>query len=400
MTDPDQLRNLRDRTGVYWHDARLMVFDADAANQANAENFADLTLPDRFVDQIRGRRSPVVSWKQVRSLWLGQMRVLSSEAELRALADRMAEVLRSRVDQHVDLTWLAHEVMFRSLVPTVLNGLSTADATWIARDAIAKLKRLDAGPDGQSRRQKRQAVVAQLQTGRVVRREIRRRARGKRHTDLTQPIVDQLLPLLGPDRALEAVTTVLTAIAGPPGAAASCLMFELVKRPTWTDALTSEFTSPAELFRTGTRCAPTAHQFVKEVLRMWSAPLLMTRSTRVPLTVHTARLAVGQHYLVSPYLVNHDSRRWTDPDTFDPCRWESGGRAPGGHYYVPFGWAPTACIGAGLGTIQLVLLAYLLCTEFRIELRTPADARVALGAVPRPMDFDGWLRTRPRGCAP
>ncbi|MEU4805848.1 cytochrome P450 [Actinosynnema sp. NPDC023587] len=402
--DPDLLANLRapnaEHDGVFWHgDRRLMVFDADAASRANAENFADLTLPDRFVDRIRGRRSPVVSWRQVRSLWLARMRVLSGEDQLRALADRMAGVLAGRRDQHVDFGWLSHEVVFRSLVPAVLDGLSTSDQAWLARDAIAKLTRLDAGPGGQTRRQRWQAVVAQVHTGRVVRKEIRRRARGGRtRDDLTQPIVDRLLPSLGPDRAVEAVTTVLTAIAGPPGAVAGCLMYELAKRPEWAATLTEEFAagSAERLYRTGTRSAPIAHQFVKEVLRMWSAPLLMTRSARVPLTVRAHRLAVGRHYLVSPYLVNHDERHWSDPDTFDPHRWSAGAarRPPGGHYYVPFGWAPTACIGAGLGSAQLVLLTHLLCTRFRLESRAPDAARVVLGAVPRPLDFDGWVRSR------
>ncbi|NUT51957.1 MAG: cytochrome P450 [Saccharothrix sp.] len=401
--DPDLLANLRapnaEHDGVFWHGDRLMVFDADAASRANAENFADLTLPDRFVDRIRGRRSPAVSWRQVRSLWLTQMRVLSGEDHLRDLADRMAAVLDNRRDQRVDFVWLSHEVMFRALVPVVLDGLSTSDQTWLGRDAIAKLTRLDAGPGGQTRRQKWESVVAQLHTGRVVRKEIRRRARGgPARADLTQPVVDRLLPALGPDRALEAVTTVLTAIAGPPGAVAGCLMYELAKRPEWAAALAEEFAagSAEELFRTGTRSAPTAHQFVKEVLRMWSAPLLMTRSARVPLTVRGHRLDVGRHYLVSPFLVNHDERHWSDPDTFDPRRWSAGAahRPPGGHYHVPFGWAPTACIGAGLGSTQLVLLTYLLCTRFRLEPRRPEAARVSLGAVPRPLDFDGWVRVR------
>lgn len=404
MTDPDVLANLRTRNaesgGVFWHgDDRLMVFDADAASQANADNFADLTLPDRFVDQILGRRSPVVSWKRVRSVWLSQLRVLSGETALRGMTARMTAILDNRTGQHVDLVWLAHEVMFRTLVPTVVDGLSTKDQEHLGRDAVAKLRRLDAGQEGLSRRQRWAAVLAQLHTGRVVRGEIRRRAHGGTpRTDLTQPIVTELLAELGPDRALEAVTTVLTAIAGPPGAVASCLMFELANRPEWAATLAEEFaaTSPEELHRSATRSAPTAHRFVKEVLRMWSAPLLMTRSARVPLTVRANRLNVGQHYLVSPYLVNHDERHWTDPDTFDPHRWEPGAapRPPGGHHHVPFGWAPTMCVGAGLGTIQLVLLAHLLCTRYRIEVRDPAAMRVALAAVPRPLDFDGWIRRR------
>lgn len=404
--DPDFLKHLRERDaetdGVFWHGAhRLIVFDADAAARANSDNFADLTLPDRFVDLVRRRRSPVVSWRQVRAVWLAQLRVLCGEEGLAALAARMDRVLGGRLDQHVDLVWVAHEVMFRSLVPMVVDGLSTSDLAWLSRDAIAKLVRLTAGPEGPSRRQRLRAMAAQLHTGRVVRREIRARAAGRRppRTDLTEPVVAELLGELGVDRALDAVTAVLTAITGPPGAAASCVMFELTNQPEWARALTEEFakTDLAELCRTGTRCASVAHRFVKEVLRMWSPPLLMTRSVRAPITVAATELMVGEHYLVSPYMVNHDGRHWTRPDVFDPDRWLPGSTTgpAGGRHYVPFGWAPTSCIGAQLGTSQLVLLAYLLCTRYRIELRSPDRARVALAAVPMPMDFDGRLIRRP-----
>lgn len=405
--DPDFLRELRAPSaangGVFWlNDRQLMVADADTARRVHADNFADLTLPDRFVDQLRRRRSTPVSWKQVRSLWLSQLRAFSEPGPTEALAHRMDALLRARVDQPVNLVWLAHEVIFRSLVPIIIDGLSERDLAWVARDAIAKLARLMGTADDkeQTRRQRWRAIGTQLQVGLVVRREIRGRARGRRpaRADLTQPIVSELLPALGADRALDAVTAVLTAVAGPPGAAASCVMFELANRPDWAERLTTELSAiePHELYRSSGRCAPITQRFIREVLRMWTAPLLLTRSVRTPIALPTAQLTVRQQYLVSPFMVHHDSRHWPDPEVFDPDRWLTGATngPPGPQHSVPFGWHPTACPGAGIGTLQLVLLCHLLCTRFRIEVADPAAMRIVLAAVPLPVDFDGKIRLR------
>lgn len=269
----------------------------------------------------------------------------------------------------------------------------------MTRAALATLTRL-IGTRGNLTWPQAHAIRAQIQVGLAVRREIRLRATGRRppRTDLTQPIVDDLLPALGSDRALDAVTAVLTAVAGPPGAAAGCLMFALASRPDWADRLAGElagFTLHG-LCQSGVQSVPVTHRFVREVLRMWTPPLLMTRSVRTPVNLPTTALAVGQQYLVSPFMVHHDPRHWRDPDTFDPDRWLPTAMhgPPGGQHTVPFGWPPTACIGAGLGTLQLVLLCHLLSTRYRIHPADPAAMRIALAAVPVPLDFHGTLALR------
>jgi cytochrome P450 len=404
--DTDVLRDLRGPSaaagGVFWQTERqLMVFDADAAAQANTDNYADLTLPDRLRDLLLRRPSTPVSWKRVRSAWLAQLRTLSGEEGLAALDARMDSLLRTRTGAALNLPWLAHEVSFRSLLPIVLDGLSPADSAKISEDAIAKLARLlgEAAEDPPWWRSWR-PVSIQVKAGLVVRRELRRRSRDPNaaRVDLTQPIATDLLGELGVDRAVDAVTAVLTAIAGPPGAAAACVMYELVNRPDWADRLTAEFASvsSAELYRSGTRCAPVVHRFVKEVLRRWSSPTMLTRSVRTPMRVAGHDLEVGQHFVLSPAMVHQDPRHWRDPEVFDPDRWLPG--APhgpaGGQHYVPFGWAPTACVGAGLGLCQLVLLCRLLCTTYRIELPQAATPTMAIGPVPLPLGFDGRLSTR------
>lgn len=405
--DPDLLRDLREPSaasgGVFWRtDRLLMVFDADAAVRANFDNFADLTLPDRFVDLLRRRPSTPVSWKQVRAAWLAQLRRLTGEAELAVLDHRMEVLLRARLNEHVNLPWLAHEVSFRSLVPTVIDGLSADDQARITVDALVKLDRLMRPPknDPPLWRSPRLLAIG-FRAGQVIRGELRRRARHQvpARLDLTEPIATELLDTLGVDRAMHAIAGVLTAIAGPPGAAAANMMFALVTHPAWAERLTTEFIeiSPTELYRSSTRAATLAHRFVKEVLRMWTSPTMMTRSVRTPLRIAEHDLEVGQQYVLSPAMVHHDQRHWRDPDVFDPDRWlpDAVHGPTGAQHYVPFGWAPTGCIGAGLGMIQLVLLCRLLCTTFRIEVTNPSALRMAVAAVSLPLDFDGRITLRP-----
>src|SRR5215470_12058191 len=94
----DSLRELRARSyagsGVFWiSDGKLGVFDPEVAQQVNAANFRDLTLPDRLIHLLLGRRSRPVSWKQVRSAWTAQLRRLSEAEEVARLAARMRDLL-------------------------------------------------------------------------------------------------------------------------------------------------------------------------------------------------------------------------------------------------------------------------------------------------------------------
>lgn len=229
-------------------------------------------------------------------------------------------------------------------------------------------------------------VLAQFRAGLAVRAEIRGRARGTRprHYDLTDLVVD-LLDRLRADRAAEAVTTVLTAIAGPPGAAAASPVYELVRHPRWVATIAAEMSGvdDAEFVATPQNTAPLTARFVREVLRLWSPPLFLTRMVRKEIAVPDGVLLPGQHYLLSPYMIHHDPRNWPDPDIFDPDRWlpDNTGRRAAGTHYLPFGFAPMSCIGAGMGLVVLMLLCRLLRTRYRIEPDLPVPP-VVLAAIP------------------
>ncbi|WP_394828555.1 cytochrome P450 [Pendulispora albinea] len=395
------VRDLRDRShaegGLFWTPrGELAVFDPSAAQTANTTNFRDLTLPDRLVDLVRGRRSPRVSWRDVRAAWYPQLRRLSEPPSIAQLAQRMEALLDARLGRELDLVWAAQEVATYALLPTVIAGLSRDERARVQRDQAMKLERLLAlRAEPESAWRSMQRVLVQVRAGRIVRRELARRARGKspRQLDLTDPMVD-MLPVLGMDRAAYAITTVLTAVSGPPGAVAACLLHAIAHHPTWAARLQAELAplAPSAFYAAPARTAPVTHRFVKEALRMWSAPAILTRVARAPIDVGAFHLEPGQAFQVSPYIVHRDPKHWNDPDTFDPDRWSN--EADHAGRYVPFGWSPTACIGAQLGTIQLALFAYLATTRYRIELASEAASTIVPSAVPLPIDFRGTIARR------
>lgn len=387
--------------GVFWaSEGELAVLDPDAAREINAKNFADLTLPDKLLDVVRGKKGDPVSWRLVRTALSNRLAELSAGAPVEQLAERMAALLDERLDRPIDLVWAAQQVITQALLPVVVDGLGPADRARLLRDQDFKLARLvRTSSDGDSRWKELWSIYIQVSAGNVARRELRGRAKGRRprQPDLTDPIVD-LLPQLGIDRAVDAVTTVLTAIAGPPGAAAASLLYELAARSDWAERLRDELAplSLAALAADPLRAAPITHRFVKEVLRIWSPPVFMTRPVRCPIDHGGVHLDPGQRYFLSTYLIHHDPRHWQEPDTFDPDRWLPG--APHGRpspaTYVPFGWAPKSCLGAGLGTTQLILLAHLTLTRYRIEVENIAEVPMMLAAVPLPVGFRGRVVRR------
>jgi cytochrome P450 len=401
----DSVRELREKSwahdGVFWlGPGHLAVFDPDMAERINALNSDDLILPDRLSDAVRGRTGEPFDWREIRKVWTGQLRRINGPDGLRRLWSAMGDELERRTDRPRDLAWVAQEVVTRSLVPVVIDGLSRGDLRRIHADQDFKLARLmvETAPPASLRRNLRSLMV-QVRAGNVVRRELRGRLRGSRprRLDMTDPVVD-LTPRLGLDRAVDAVTTVLSAISGPPGAAAAAVFFELVRRPQWAERLRAELAAVDldELFTSPLRAAPTTHRFVKEILRMWSPPVLMGRPVRNDIDLCPFHLQTGDRFVVSTYFVHHDPRHWQEPESFDPDRWLPG--APHGPTasgrYVPFGWAPKSCLGGALGLLQLVLLCHLVSTRFRLFCPRPEAASMVLAAIPLPLDLDGKVESR------
>ncbi|GAA3873999.1 hypothetical protein GCM10022243_43940 [Saccharothrix violaceirubra] len=74
--------------------------------------------------------------------------------------------------------------------------------------------------------------------------------------------------------------------------------------------------------------------------------------------------------------------------TFDPDRWLKDPTFDN----VPFGWAPTTCLGVGIGIAQLILWFRLLTTRYRVTTNRPS--RMTMLASPTPHDFRGTITSR------
>lgn len=396
-----QLQNLKQKcqsgeTNFRISPSTYCVFQAEAAKKAMADNYADMTLADRLSDLAKGRKSEPFSWQEIRSAWLSQMKVLSQGPALVVLADRMTQFFKQRHGQSSDLVWTIHQLITQTLTPVIISGLSDADQRIIRQDQQDKFEFLLSSETApQSRWRTMVRHWRSLRLGNVVRRELKGRQQGKRprQVDLLDPLVD-MLPRLGLDRAVDAVVMVMTAIVGPPGAAALSTCYELICRPDWATTLKAELSAiPDHCFYAAPhKVAPDTSRFIKEVLRLWNVPVVLRRA-RTDLEIEGEQLLKDSLFYLSPYLIHRNPAYWQDPETFDPDRWlattEHSAPEPG--TYVPFGWSPKSCIGSLLGSIQLTILCRLLTGPVRIELENSQELSMTILAFPQPKNFYGKI---------
>ncbi|MFN2333764.1 MAG: cytochrome P450 [Wenzhouxiangellaceae bacterium] len=379
----------------------LGVFDPDWARIVNARNFSDLILPDRFVDVLRKRRSCPVSWADLRTDWSACLKRLAGPVGMLPIAERMDGELEQVLNEKIDLNALVQRVTSRALIPTIIDGLPPQDSACVKADQDFKNDRLlqtEPVPGGLGK-ELRSAWI-QMRSGWAVRREIRRRLRdpGRRPGDMTDPVVRRYSDL-GMDRAADAVTTVLTAIAGPPGAAAIGLVYCYCEHPEFAERIDAEMRaiSLADLVKDPKVSAPFSNQFIKEVLRLWSPPLFMTRPVRTELEVDGHKLKPGQRYTLSLFLVHHDPLSWSAPELFDPDRWQENRRGSSKMRkgaFCPFGWAPKSCIGANMGINQMLIWLHLLATRYRIRPASSERPTLKRAAVILPVEYYGCVVRR------
>ncbi|MET7311297.1 cytochrome P450 [Streptomyces sp. NPDC005571] len=119
---------------------------------------------------------------------------------------------------------------------------------------------------------------------------------------------------------------------------------------------------------------PYARQVLQETIRKYGPAWMVTRTAARDIDLGGHRIPEGADIVWSPYLHQHDTRYFPDPDTFDPNRWTAE-RAPAARgSFLAFGDGRRKCIGENFAWAELqIILASILQTwpSFTLTSRPP-----------------------------
>lgn len=78
-------------------------------------------------------------------------------------------------------------------------------------------------------------------------------------------------------------------------------------------------------------------------------------------------IAADTDVFISPYFVHRHPEHWTDPETFDPGRFNEAADAARNRFaYIPFGVGPRHCIGEALAMFEIATHLSYLSRRFRL----------------------------------
>jgi cytochrome P450 len=145
---------------------------------------------------------------------------------------------------------------------------------------------------------------------------------------------------------------------------------------------------------------PYTRMVFTEALRLYPPAWLMTRRAREAVVIGDYQFPPGTFFLLSPYLMHHDTRFFPEPEAFVPTRWAAPpDAAPARYAYLPFGGGPRQCLGEGFAWMEGLLVLATLAQTWRMQ-RVPGPPVAPWGLVTlRPkQDMQVHLARRgPRG---
>ncbi|RZW04426.1 MAG: cytochrome P450 [Rhodobacteraceae bacterium] len=107
---------------------------------------------------------------------------------------------------------------------------------------------------------------------------------------------------------------------------------------------------------------------LRETLRLYPpVPMLVREASRAE-RFRNRRVPKGAQIVVSPWHLGRHEDRWSEPDAFDPSRWEDAAVRKGARdAWLPFSAGPRVCPGAGFAMIEASVLLAVLMSRFRFE---------------------------------
>jgi cytochrome P450 len=112
-----------------------------------------------------------------------------------------------------------------------------------------------------------------------------------------------------------------------------------------------------------------------EAMRLYPPAWAIGRMSKGPFELGGIKIAGKSICIVSPYVIQRDSRWFPDPERFDPDRWATEARDARPKFsYFPFGGGARVCIGERFAWMEGVLLIAAIAQKWK--LRLASDQRV------------------------
>lgn len=197
---------------------------------------------------------------------------------------------------------------------------------------------------------------------------------------------------LSPEEMGDEVLLLLLAGHHTTGTAAAWLLHHLARDPETAALIAAEAMaasdSAGELMPERLPQASLSLAFVREVLRLYPSAWWLSREVKQPMELGGRKLKPGTSLLISPWHMHRDPRFWTDPEAFRLDRHY------GGPAYLPFGAGPRACVGMGVGLLELQILALEFAATYTMQALDAdvGDPKPSITLIPPPLRLSIQLR--------
>ena len=129
---------------------------------------------------------------------------------------------------------------------------------------------------------------------------------------------------------------------------------------------------------------------LQETMRLYPPVYVIFREPTVDVKLGGYRVPAGAAVMCPQWAVHRSPRWWSDPEAFDPGRWERGRGSDRPRFaHFPFGGGPRACIGRQFSLLEAKLILAVVGREFSLQYDRD-----------RPFDLRGSLTMHPENGMP
>lgn len=120
---------------------------------------------------------------------------------------------------------------------------------------------------------------------------------------------------------------------------------------------------------------PYTLMVLKEAMRIEPVVSVVPRVILEDVTIGGYTLKANSAVLLPIYVVHHDERWWSEPNTFNPERFTPEEEAKHHKYaYMPFGGGPRVCIGNHFAMMEAHIILATIASRFKLALATQNEA--------------------------